>query len=152
MSSRKSHRALQKAISSTLARASIKATPKAPIADLNRLVQIAPQSPLGYAKLGQLRAAQKRWKEAENYYKEALKRTPDFPDAIQGLAELDMDQGKPDEALLFLQAQLAPNPNNAALYLLKAKHSYRRKSSPTQKRHSRAAPNWTNKISQPLPS
>lgn len=85
---------------------------------MNRLIQIAPQSPLGYAKLGQLRTAQKHWTEAENFYKEALKRAPDSLDAIRGLAQLDLIQGKSEQALQFIQARIDRNPKNAPLYLL----------------------------------
>src|ERR1051325_6070840 len=54
-------------------------------ADLKQLIQAAPQNPLGYAKLGQLRAITKRWNEAEQLYREALNRSPNFLDAIQGI-------------------------------------------------------------------
>jgi tetratricopeptide (TPR) repeat protein len=47
-----------------------------------------------------------------------LKRDPDSFDAIQGLAEVDREQGKPEKALQFIQAQITRNSNNPALYLL----------------------------------
>jgi tetratricopeptide (TPR) repeat protein len=87
-------------------------------ADLDELVRIDPKSALGYAKLGQLRAAEKRWAESKKYYQEALSRSPEFFDAIQGVVNLDSLQGKPANALQFIQEQIAQNPQNAALFLL----------------------------------
>ena len=87
-------------------------------ADLNQLVRQRPESPLGYTKLGQLRASQKRWDEAQNFYRDALKRSPDFLEATQGLVDLDFRRGRPTEGLQFLRSQIEAYPNNAALYLL----------------------------------
>ncbi|HVS88298.1 MAG TPA: tetratricopeptide repeat protein [Candidatus Acidoferrum sp.] len=96
-------------------------------ADLNQLTQVSPQSPIGYAKLGQLRASQKRWSEAENHYREAMKRAPDFLDAIQGMVDLDFRRGKSADALQFIQAQIHRDPNNAALYILQGESYLRDK-------------------------
>lgn len=87
-------------------------------ADLKQLIQVAPQNPLGYAKLGQLRAFTKRWNEAESLYQEALNRSPNFLDAIQGIAEIDFQRGKPADAIQFVQEKINADSNNAALYLL----------------------------------
>jgi tetratricopeptide (TPR) repeat protein len=87
-------------------------------ADLQQLIRIFPDNPLGYAKLGQLRAFTKRWNEAEVQYWEALNRTPNFLDAIQGMVDLDFRRGRPADALKFLQTKIDADPNNAALYLL----------------------------------
>ncbi len=87
-------------------------------ADLNELIRLRPQSPLGYNKLGQLRASQKRWDEALNFYREALKRSPDFLEATQGIVDVNFRRGKPTEGLQFLASQIDAHPNNAPLYLL----------------------------------
>ena len=87
-------------------------------ADLKQLIQVFPQSPLGYAKLGQLRALNKRWNEAETLYRDALNRSPNFLDAIQGMVDLDFQRGKSGEALQFIQGKINADSNNAALYLL----------------------------------
>jgi len=34
-------------------------------AGLNQLIRLAPENPVGYTKLGQLRSTQKRWNEAQ---------------------------------------------------------------------------------------
>ncbi len=87
-------------------------------ADLKQLIQISPESPMGYTRLGQLRALTKRWNEAESLYRDALNRSPNFFDAIQGMVDLDFRRGKPTDALQFIQAKINADPNNAALYLL----------------------------------
>lgn len=87
-------------------------------ADLRQLIQVAPQNPLGYAKLGQLRAFTKRWNEAEALYREALNRSPDSLDAIQGIVEIDFQLRKPADAIQFVQEKVNADANNAALYLL----------------------------------
>jgi len=87
-------------------------------ADLDELIKIDPKNALGYAKLGQLRAAEKRWADSQKYYQEALSRSPEYFDAIQGVVNLDYLQGKSANALQFIQSQIKQNPNNAALFLL----------------------------------
>lgn len=87
-------------------------------ADLKQLIQMAPQNPLGYAKLGQLRAFTRRFPEAEALYREALNRSPNFLDAIQGIVELDFQRGKPADAIQLVQEKISGDSNDAALYLL----------------------------------
>src|SRR5260370_27287495 len=96
-------------------------------ADLKQLIQVFPQSPLGYAKLGQLRALTKRWNEAETLYRDALNRSPNFLDAIQGMVDLDFQRGKSGDALQFIQGKINADPNNAALYLLQGQSFVRAK-------------------------
>ncbi len=87
-------------------------------ADLNQLRLIAPERAIGYMKLGQLRLVQKRWNEAEAFFREALSADPNSVDAIQGLVSLDLRLNKPADALRLIQAQLERNPADAGLYLL----------------------------------
>jgi len=87
-------------------------------ADLKQLIQVAPQSPLGYAKLGQLRAFTKRFPEAEALYREALNRSPNFLDAVQGIVELDFQRNRPADAIQFVQEKINGDANDAGLYLL----------------------------------
>jgi len=86
--------------------------------DLKQLIQIAPQNPLGYVKLGQLLAFTKRLNEAEQFYREALIRSPNSLDAIQGIVELDFQRGKSPNAIQFIQEKIHDTPSDAALYLL----------------------------------
>ena len=99
-------------------------------ADLNELIRLRPQSPLGYNKLGQLRASQKRWDEAQNFYREALKRSPEFLEATQGIVDLDFRRGKVAEGLQFLGRQIDAHPNNPSLYLLQGESYLRNKQLP----------------------
>lgn len=87
-------------------------------AQLNHLLLLAPGSALAYTKLGQLRTAQGRWKDAENYYREALGRAPDSIDAIEGQVDLDLRRGRQPEALQFIAAQINRRPSDAGLYLI----------------------------------
>jgi tetratricopeptide (TPR) repeat protein len=104
-------------------------------ADLKQLTQVSPQNPMGYAKLGQFRALAKRWNEAEALYQEALNRSPNFLDAIQGMVDLDFQRGKSGDAVQFLQARIDADPNNPALYLLQGQ-SFLRVKRPADARQS----------------
>jgi len=90
-------------------------------ADLNHLLLIAPNSALGYVKLGQLRVAQKRLEEAEKMYRQGLARDPHSLAALEGLVDLALLNRKPAQALRLIQEQLDSNSQNAALYLLRGK-------------------------------
>ena len=74
--------------------------------------------------------SQKRWDEAQNFYREALKRSPDFLEATQGLVDLDFRRGKSADGLQFLAGQIEAHPKNAALYLLQAESYLRNKQLP----------------------
>ncbi|MBZ5647042.1 MAG: tetratricopeptide repeat protein [Acidobacteriia bacterium] len=87
--------------------------------DLTRAIQIGPQSPMAYSKMGLLRRKQDRFKEAEQFFEKALDRDPAYFESLQGLADLYMDQKKPDAALARVKAQVAKLPNNTHFnYLL----------------------------------
>jgi tetratricopeptide (TPR) repeat protein len=86
--------------------------------DFKQLIQIAPQSVLGYVKLGQLRAQQKRWPEAEASYRQALSKEPNSQAAIQGLVTLDFARNRPVDAVRLLQAQIETTSGDATLYYL----------------------------------
>jgi tetratricopeptide (TPR) repeat protein len=88
-------------------------------ADLNQLLLITPQRAIGYVKLGQLRLAQKRWNEAEAFFRKGVSADFNSIDAVQGLVSLALQRNKPAEALSFIQAQIDRNPADAGLYLLR---------------------------------
>jgi tetratricopeptide (TPR) repeat protein len=87
-------------------------------ANLRRLIEIAPQSALGYARMGQLSAAQNRWREAETFYRQALTQEPGSLEAFQGLVDLDMRRNQPAEAVRKLKSQIAHSPDTALLFFL----------------------------------
>jgi tetratricopeptide (TPR) repeat protein len=87
-------------------------------ADLNQLLLIAPQRGIGYVKLGQLRLSQKRWNEAETFFREGLREDSNSLEAVQGLVSLDLHRRNPSEALRLILAQIERRPADAGLYLL----------------------------------
>jgi tetratricopeptide (TPR) repeat protein len=87
-------------------------------ADLNALLLLAPQSPIAYVKLGQMRAAQRRWKEGEAYYRQALERYSHSLEAVSGLTDIYFRQNRTADALKVVREQIDRDPNNPALYLL----------------------------------
>ncbi|MGB2663412.1 MAG: tetratricopeptide repeat protein [Candidatus Acidiferrum sp.] len=89
-------------------------------ADLNRLLQLAPDNPIPYIKLGQIRLSEKRYNDAEAYLRRALSGDPNSIDAVKGIVEIDLAKNRPAEALKFLQEQIDHNPNSAPLYLVQA--------------------------------
>jgi tetratricopeptide (TPR) repeat protein len=89
-------------------------------ADLIHVQQLAPDSPLPYAKLGELRLAQRRAGEAENLFRQALTHDPDFPEAVRGMVQAFLLKNKTADALKFVSGQISRNPNSSDLYLLQA--------------------------------
>jgi len=88
--------------------------------DLNHLIALAPQNPMGYVKLAQLRMAQKRPSDAETLYRQALTHDANSLEALQGLVAIDFDRKKDAEGLKLIQAQLARTPDSSAVYLMMA--------------------------------
>jgi len=89
-------------------------------ADLIHVQQMAPNSPLPYAKLGELRLAQRRPGDAENLFRQALTHNMDFPEAVRGMVQALLLKNKPADALTFVHDQITRNPNSSGLYLLQA--------------------------------
>ena len=87
-------------------------------ADLKYVLLRTPTNPLPYIRLAQLRVAQKRWNDAETYFKEALSHDANSIEAITGLAGVDLAKNKPEDAARRVQAEIDRNPNSSALYLL----------------------------------
>jgi len=90
-------------------------------ADLKKAIEVAPQNPLGYSRLGGLRLDQKRNSEAEKLYEQALDRDPNFAEALQGLLSLYLVEKQPAKALARLNQQIARSPNNSTFYLMLAR-------------------------------
>lgn len=87
-------------------------------ADLKTLLQLAPDSPVSYVTLAQLRVAEKKWSDAAALYKQALDRDPNSLAAIRGLTDISLVENKSGDALNFLGQQIARNPSSAPLYIL----------------------------------
>lgn len=85
-------------------------------ADLLKAISVAPNNPIGYASLGNLRLMQGKLQEAEKSYETALEKDPRFADALQGLMALYMQQNQPDKALARIDAQIQRAPDVSAYY------------------------------------
>jgi len=98
-------------------------------ADLDHLLELAPDRPIAYIKLGQLRVSEKRYTEADTYFRQALRRDPNSIDAVKGIVGIDLAKNRPADALQFLEEQIAHNPNSPALYLVEGQLQLERKQS-----------------------
>jgi tetratricopeptide (TPR) repeat protein len=87
-------------------------------ADLNKAIVVAPQDANAYARMGDLRMAQKRLDEAAKFYSQALALNPSASDALVGLIDIDLERKQPEQALRRVQDQITRVPNSSALYLL----------------------------------
>jgi tetratricopeptide (TPR) repeat protein len=87
-------------------------------ADLKRAIGVAPDTAAGYARMGNLREAQKKFDEAQKYYSEALQRNPAATDALFGLVNIAFEQKQPATALRIVQDQIAKVPDNGSFYVL----------------------------------
>jgi tetratricopeptide (TPR) repeat protein len=87
-------------------------------ADLKRAISVAPDNAAGYARMGDLRAAQKKFDEAQKYYSQALQRNPAALDALTGLVNVALEQKQLPTALRVVQDQIAKVPDNSGFYVL----------------------------------
>ena len=88
-------------------------------ADLKQAIQVAPQNPIGYIRLGELKLAQGRYKEADQLFEQALERDPGAAEALQSLVASSAAQKQPAAKLISrISAQIAKSPNNSAYYAL----------------------------------
>ncbi|HWQ03362.1 MAG TPA: tetratricopeptide repeat protein [Candidatus Nitrosotenuis sp.] len=87
-------------------------------ADLKRAIDLAPRSGVPLARLGALRAGQKRFPEAIVLYEQALERDPANPEALQGVAAVYVTQKQHAKALARIQQQINKVPNNAPFHYL----------------------------------
>jgi len=86
-------------------------------ADLKKAIEVAPQSPIGYQRMGELRFSQRRFKEAEQLFEQALERDLNSAEAMQALLASNMTQKQPASKMIArVNAQLAKAPNNSAFY------------------------------------
>jgi tetratricopeptide (TPR) repeat protein len=67
--------------------------------------------------LGQAYFDEKKYAEAINWYRTSLNRNKDYPDAYLGLGDALSAAGRPDEAVVQLEAAVSQLPQDAALQL-----------------------------------
>lgn len=88
-------------------------------ADLERAIQVAPESPLGYLAMGDFwRNQKKNTEQARQYYEKALDRDPGFFEPLAALAAMFMRDNQNARALQRVQAQAEKVPNSDQLYML----------------------------------
>jgi len=95
------------------------------------MIEVAPQNPVGYVQLGNLRQLQKQYGEAEKAYRKALDIAPANSDALNGLMTVYLVEKDPDKAVAAANAQIAKVPDSSAFYdllgtaLFNAKKDYK---------------------------
>jgi tetratricopeptide (TPR) repeat protein len=86
--------------------------------DLRHVLEIDAKNSIACARLGDLRVSQKRYKEAQEFYEQALDYNPRARDALQGLVTVSVMQKQPEKALQRVQTQVAKVPDDSAFYYL----------------------------------
>ncbi len=84
--------------------------------DINKAIEVAPQSPVGYVQLGNLRLLQKQFNPAAKAFQKALDVDPKNSDALGGLMNTYLVQKQVDKAIAAANAQIAKVPNSSAFY------------------------------------
>jgi len=84
--------------------------------DIRKAMEVAPQNPIGYNQMGQLRLTQKQYSQAEKYYQQALERDPASTDGLNGLMNVYLAQKQIDLAVAAANAQLAKVPDSSAFH------------------------------------
>ncbi|MGH9701688.1 MAG: tetratricopeptide repeat protein, partial [Candidatus Acidiferrales bacterium] len=87
-------------------------------ADLKKAMEFAPKNPAGYARMGDLRMAEKKPEDAEKYYRQALALNPAATDALTGLVNVQLERKDSAKALQVVQQQIALVPDNSVFYTL----------------------------------
>ncbi len=86
-------------------------------ADLKQSIQLAPQDPLPYTRLGDIRVAQKRYNDAETMYNQALQLNPAYVDAMNGILLIYAREKKPNKsAIARIEEQITRSPNAPVYY------------------------------------
>jgi tetratricopeptide (TPR) repeat protein len=88
-------------------------------ADLKKAIELAPHDPLAYTRLGEIRTVQKKYKEAEALYDQALGINPAFTEALGGLLQTYAIEKRPANVIISrIQDQITRAPNSSAYYLM----------------------------------
>ncbi|PYV12396.1 MAG: hypothetical protein DMG23_01225 [Acidobacteria bacterium] len=88
-------------------------------ADLKKAIEVAPQNPIVYIRMADLRAAaREKFGEAEKLYEQALQLDPSAAEALLGLVRLYNFQKQPAKALEKVRAQIAKAPSGYYYFLL----------------------------------
>jgi Flp pilus assembly protein TadD len=91
---------------------------KAAEQDLEKSIEVAPQNPIGYTRMGALRTLQKNYSVAYQYYDKALQLNPGYLEALEGLVAVDVRQNRLQAAIDRVREQIARVPDNSQYYQL----------------------------------
>lgn len=69
--------------------------------------------------MGRLRAAQKKYDEADKLFEQALTKNPHDLSALSGLVQIRLIQKQPVQAAARVEQQIAKIPDDSSLYILK---------------------------------
>ncbi len=86
-------------------------------AELSRLVTLAPRSPEGHQRLGQVLERQNQLAEAEACYSRALELDQDYVSALIGMGRLELLRGNPQSALKRFETAIEIEPHEATAHL-----------------------------------
>jgi tetratricopeptide (TPR) repeat protein len=84
-------------------------------ADLKVAMKLAPQNSLAYLELGELRFAQKRFKEGQALLEQSLAYDPNQLQAVRLLVDYDLYMKQPEAAVALVNAQIQKSPKNSGL-------------------------------------
>ncbi|HKU24209.1 MAG TPA: tetratricopeptide repeat protein, partial [Candidatus Sulfotelmatobacter sp.] len=84
--------------------------------DAEESLKRASNSPAPYVQLGQIQLVQKHYKEASQYYQQALDRDQASADGLRGLMMTYVEQKQYDQAIAAANAEIAKSPNNSSFY------------------------------------
>jgi tetratricopeptide (TPR) repeat protein len=82
---------------------------------LETMLKTNPSSPDVYFQLGIVNLTESKFKEANDAFRKAYELNPANSRGLMGMAETDMAQNKPDEALKLLKAESDKSPNRMDL-------------------------------------
>jgi tetratricopeptide (TPR) repeat protein len=86
--------------------------------DLQKAMEVAPENPVGYIQLGNLRASQNRPADALKLYDQALTHDANSGEAMLGIANVYLAQKQTDKAIARVQEQLGKQPNNSNFHYI----------------------------------
>ena len=84
--------------------------------DYYNIQQLNADRPESYFNLGNLSREAGNSAQAENYYREAIRRNPDFAPAYMNLADLYRNEGMTTESVKLLEEGITQAPDDAALH------------------------------------
>ena len=87
-------------------------------ADAHKAIEVAPQSGVGYLEMGNLRALEHKFGEAEGWYKQSLSHDPNSTEALRGLSNCYLAEKQLDKGIAAVQAQIAISPENSQFHTL----------------------------------